>query len=78
MPTAHGIRSLIAQITLGLCPDQKRLERGRFVPLRRRSREEMLETTLKMALFVEGNTLGGAIRLFHPPACSEAFPPFIR
>jgi transposase len=62
----------------GLCVYQKRLERGRFAPLWRRSDEEMLEMTLsELALFLEGSTLAGAVRLSPPPTPLEAFSPFL-
>ena len=62
----------------GLCLYQKRLERGRFAPLWRRSDEERFEMTLsELALFLEGSTLAGAIRLSPPPTSLEAFSPFL-
>ena len=62
----------------GLCVYQKRLERERFAQLWRRSDEEMLEMTLsELALFLEGSTLAGAIRLSPPPTSLETFSPFL-
>jgi transposase len=62
----------------GLCLYQKRLERGRFAPPWRRSDQEVLEMTLsELALFLEGSTLHGDIRLSPPPISLEAFSPFL-
>ena len=56
----------------GLCVYQKRLERGRFAPLWRRSDEETFEMTLsELALFLEGSTLAGAVRLSPAPTPPE-------
>jgi transposase len=58
----------------GLCLYQKRLERGRFAPLWRRSDEAMLERTLsELALFLEENTLLRVIRLSPSPTPLGAF-----
>ncbi len=63
----------------GLCLYQKRLERGRFAPLWRRSDEEMVEMTLsELALFFEGSTLVGAVRLSPPPTSPQVLTPFLR
>jgi transposase len=62
----------------GLCLYQKRLERGRFAPLWRRSDEEMFEMTLgELALFLEGSTLVGALRLSPPPTSPQVLTPFL-
>jgi transposase len=62
----------------GLCVYQKRLERGRFAQLWRRSDEEMLEMTLsELALFLEGSTLVGALRLSPPPTSPQVLTPFL-
>jgi transposase len=62
----------------GLCVYQKRLERGRFARLWRQSDEEMFEMTLsELALFLEGSTLAGAVRLSPPPTPLEALTPFL-
>ena len=62
----------------GLCLYQKRLERGRFTPLWRRSDEEVFEMTFsELALFLEGSTLAGAIRLSPPPTSLETFSSFL-
>ena len=62
----------------GLCIYQKRLERGRFAPLWRGGDEEVLEMTLsELALFLEGSTLAGAVRLSPPPTPLEVFSPFL-
>ncbi len=62
----------------GLCIYQKRLERGRFALLWRRSDEEMFEMTLsELALFFEGSTLVGALRLSPPPTSPQVLTPFL-
>ena len=62
----------------GLCIYQKRLERGRFAPLWRRSDKEMFEMTLsELALFFEGSTLVGALRLSPPPTSPQVLTPFL-
>ena len=62
----------------GLCLYQKRLERGRFAPLWRRSDEEMFEMTLsELALFLDGSTLAGAIRLSPSPTFPQVLTPFL-
>jgi transposase len=62
----------------GLCVYQKRLERGRFALLWRRSDEEMFEMTLsELALFFEGSTLVGALRLSPPPTSPQVLTPFL-
>jgi transposase len=62
----------------GLCIYQKRLERGRFAPLWRAGDEGVLEMTLsELALFLEGSTLAGAVRLSPPPTSLETFSPFL-
>jgi transposase len=62
----------------GLCIYQKRIERGRFASLWRRDDEETFEMTLsELALFFEGSTLVGAIRLSPPPTSLEAFSPLL-
>ena len=63
----------------GLCIYQKRLERGRFALLWRRSGKEMFEMTLsELALFLEGSTLAGALRLSPPPTSPQVLTPFLR
>jgi transposase len=63
----------------GLCIYQKRLERGRFALLWRRSGKEMFEMTLsELALFFEGSTLVGALRLSPPPTSPQVLTPFLR
>ena len=63
----------------GLCIYQKRLERGRFALLWRRSDKEMFEMTLsELALFFEGSTLVGALRLSPPPTSPQVLTPFLR
>ena len=62
----------------GLCIYQKRLERGRFALLWRRSDKEMFEMTLsELALFFEGSTLVGALRLSPPPTSPQVLTPFL-
>ena len=62
----------------GLCIYQKRLERGRFALLWRRSDKEMFEMTLsELALFFEGSTLVGALRLSPPPTSPQILTPFL-
>ena len=62
----------------GLCIYQKRLERGRFALLWRRSDKEMFEMTLsELALFFEGSTLVGALRLSPPPIFPQVLTPFL-
>jgi transposase len=62
----------------GLCIYQKRLERGRFAWLWRRSDKEMFEMTLsELALFLEGSTLVGALRLSPPPTSPQVLTPFL-
>ena len=62
----------------GLCIYQKRLERGRSALLWHRSDKEMFEMTLsELALFLEGSTLAGAVRLSPPPTPLEAFSLFL-
>ncbi len=62
----------------GLCTYQKRLERGRFALLWRRSDKEMFEMTLsELALFFEGSTLVGALRLSPPPTSPQVLTPFL-
>ena len=62
----------------GLCVYQKRIERGRFASLWRGDDEEMLEMTLsELALFLEGSTLAGAVRLSPAPTPPQALTPFL-
>jgi transposase len=62
----------------GLCIYQKRLERGRFALLWRRSDEEMFEMTLsELALFFEGSTLAGDFRLSPSPTAPQVLTPFL-
>ncbi len=62
----------------GLCIYQKRLERGRFALLWRRSDKEIFEMTLsELALFFEGSTLVGALRLSPPPTSPQVLTPFL-
>jgi transposase len=62
----------------GLCIYQKRLERGRFALLWRRSDKEIFEMTLsELALFFEGSTLVGALRLSPPPTFPQVLTPFL-
>jgi transposase len=63
----------------GLCVYQKRLERGRFARLWGREAEDTVELTVsELALFLEGSTLAGALRLSPPPLALEAFTPFLQ
>jgi len=56
----------------GLCLYQKRLEHGRFASLWLRGEQEVCEMTLsEFALFLEGSTLPGALRL-SPPTTRRA------
>jgi transposase len=56
----------------GLCPYQKRPERGRFASFWHRGEQEAFEMTLgELALFLEGSTFAGALRL-SPPTTSAA------
>jgi transposase len=62
----------------GLCIYQKRLERGRFALLCRLSDKEMFEMTLsELALFFEGSTLVGSLRLSPPPTSPQVLTPFL-
>jgi transposase len=62
----------------GLCIYQKRLERGRFALLWRRSDKEMFAMTLsELALFFEGSTLVGALRLSPSPTSPQVLTPFL-
>ena len=62
----------------GLCLYQKRIEQGRFAPLWRRGEEESVEMTLsELALFLEGSTLAGALRLSPPPTSRQVLTPFL-
>jgi len=59
----------------GLCIYQKRIERGRFASLWRGDDEESFEMTLsELALFLEGSTLAGDLRLSPPPTSRAACP----
>ena len=61
----------------GLCIFQKRLEQGRFARLWRSRAENSLQMTgSELALFLEGSTLAGVLRLSPPPLSAEAFTPF--
>ncbi len=62
----------------GLCIYQKRLERGRFVLLWRRDKQQVCELTpSELALFLEGSTLAGALRLSPPKTSPQVLTPFL-
>ena len=62
----------------GLCIYQKRLERGRFASLWRRDHHEVCELTpSELALFLEGSTLAGALRLSPPTTSPQVLAPFL-
>lgn len=62
----------------GLCICQKRLERGRFALLWRRDEHEVCELTpSELALFLEGSTLAGALRLSPPTTSPQVLTPFL-
>jgi transposase len=62
----------------GLCIYQKRLERGRFALLWRRDEQEVCELTpSELALFLEGSTLAGALRLSPPTTSPQVLTPFL-
>ena len=62
----------------GLCVYQKRIERGRFASLWRGDGEEALEMTLsELALFLEGSTLAGALRLSPSPTSQQVLTSFL-
>jgi transposase len=62
----------------GLCIYQKRIERGRFASLWRGDDEETVEMTLsELALFFEGSTLVGALRLSPLPTAPRVLTSFL-
>jgi transposase len=62
----------------GLCIYQKRIERGRFASLWRGDEEETVEMTLsELALFFEGSTLVGALRLSPLPTAPRVLASFL-
>ena len=62
----------------GLCIYQKRIERGRFALLWRGDDEETVEMTLgELALFLEGSTLVGALRLSPSPTSPQVLTSFL-
>jgi transposase len=62
----------------GLCIYQKRIERGRFASLWRGDEEETVEMTLsELALFLEGSTLAGALRLSPSPTSPQVLTSFL-
>ncbi len=62
----------------GLCIYQKRLERGRFASLWLRDEQEVCELTpSELALFLEGSTLPGALRLSPPTTSPQVLTPFL-
>ena len=61
-----------------LCVYQKRIERGRFASLWRGDDEESFEMTLsELALFLEGSTLAGALRLSPSQTPPQALASFL-
>ena len=62
----------------GLCIYQKRIEHGRFASLWRGDEEETVEMTLsELALFFEGSTLVGALRLSPLPTAPRVITSFL-
>jgi transposase len=62
----------------GLCIYQKRIERGRFASLWRGGEEETVEMTLsELALFFEGSTLVGVLRLSPSPTSPKVLTSFL-
>lgn len=62
----------------GLCIYQMRIERGRFASLWRGDDEETVEMTLsELALFFEGSTLVGALRLSPSRTAPRALTSFL-
>ena len=62
----------------GLCIYQKRIERGRFASLWRGDEEETVEMTLsELALFFEGSTLVGDLRLSPSPTSPKVLASFL-
>jgi len=71
-PTADARAKVLLWDGTGLCVYQKRIERGRFTSLWRRSDEKTVETKLsKFTLFFEVSTLIGALRLSPLPTDSR-------
>jgi transposase len=62
----------------GLCIYQKRIERGRFACLWQRDEQDVLEMTpSELALFLEGSTLPGALRISPPTTSPQVLTPFL-